>query len=127
MLPVPSAMLSVQVMPSERVNGPLVMRRWPVSDRRLRLALAAYRRAETSSLGYEPYDVRLPCLGQSPVTELASTDLRHEVVQAFFVSPVSACLAASRAQMRAQISLPACWFASASMAARSGTRRARSI
>ena len=32
------------------------------------------------SLGYEPYDVRLPRLGQSPVAALASADLRHEVV-----------------------------------------------
>ena len=44
--------------------------------------------------------------------------------QAFSVSPVSACPAASRAQMRAQIILPACWFASASMTARSGVPRA---
>ena len=32
------------------------------------------------SLGYEPYDVRLPCPGQSPAAALASADLRHEVV-----------------------------------------------
>jgi hypothetical protein len=32
------------------------------------------------SLGYEPYDMRLPRLGQSPVAALASADLRHEVV-----------------------------------------------
>jgi hypothetical protein len=31
-------------------------------------------------LGYEPYDVRLPRLGQSPATALASADLRYEVV-----------------------------------------------
>jgi hypothetical protein len=32
-LPVPSVVLSVQVMPSERVNGPLVMRRSSVRFR----------------------------------------------------------------------------------------------
>ena len=31
-------------------------------------------------LGYEPTDVRLRCLGQSPVTALTSADLRREVV-----------------------------------------------
>jgi hypothetical protein len=45
--------------------------------------------------------------------------------KAYCVSPVSACPAASRAQMRAQISLPACWFTSASMTVRSDARRAR--
>jgi hypothetical protein len=45
--------------------------------------------------------------------------------QAYRISPVSACPAASRAQMRAQISLPACWFISASMTARSGAQWAR--
>jgi hypothetical protein len=45
--------------------------------------------------------------------------------QAFCVSPVSACPAASRAQTRAQISFPACRLVSASMTARSGPQRAR--
>ena len=58
------------------------------------------------SLGYEPYDVRLPCPGQSPAAALASADLGMKSSQAICVSLVSACPAASRAQMRAQISLP---------------------
>ena len=45
--------------------------------------------------------------------------------QAFCVSPVSACPATSRAQMRAQIGLPACWFVSASVTVRSGIQRPR--
>ena len=96
-------MLSVQVMPSERVNGPLVMRRWPVSDRRLRLALAAYRRAETSSLGYEPYDVRLQRLGLPPVLALNWADAWRRSQRACCVCLVSERPATSRAQIRAQI------------------------
>ena len=47
----------------------------------------------------------LPCPGQSPAAALASADLRAwRPVQAICVSLVSACPAASRARMRAQIS-----------------------
>jgi hypothetical protein len=53
-------------------------------DRRLRLVLATYRRAEAlhcqSPLGYEPYDERLRRLGQSPVIALASANPQREVV-----------------------------------------------
>jgi hypothetical protein len=37
-------------------------------------------RTVSSSLGYQPTDVRLRCLGQSPVTALTSADLRREIV-----------------------------------------------
>ena len=47
-----------------------------------------------------------------------------ESSRAFCVSPVSACPATSRAQMRAQIGFLVCWFVSTSMTARSGTQRA---
>ncbi len=40
----------------------------------------ALSEASRSSLGYEPTDVRLLCLGQSLVTALTSADLRREVV-----------------------------------------------
>jgi hypothetical protein len=39
------------------------------------------------SLGYEPYDARLCRVGQSPVTALASTDWRYEVVYGFLDLP----------------------------------------
>ena len=45
--------------------------------------------------------------------------------QAFRVSPVSACPAASRAQIRAQISLPAYWFVSASIDGNQDQQRLR--
>ena len=52
-----------------------------------------------------PYDVRLCRLGQSPVIALTSADLRLVVFPAFYVSLVSGCPVASRAQIRGQI-----WF-----------------
>jgi hypothetical protein len=63
-------------------STPLVMRRWPVFDWRLRPVPATYQRAEgcQSSLGYEHYDARLCCLGPSPVAMLTSANLWREVV-----------------------------------------------
>jgi len=76
------------------------------------------------SLGYEPYDMRLPRLGHSPVTALVSPDLRLEVVPGLLRLLRLSC-PASRAQMRAQISLPACWLVSASMTTQSGATGTR--
>ena len=45
------------------------------------------------SLGYEPYDIRLCRLGQSPVTALVSADVRHELVPDLLRLP---CLSPSR-------------------------------
>jgi hypothetical protein len=53
-------------------------------------------------LGYEPHDIRLPRLGQSPVTVLASTDLRREVLWVYCVSLVSVRPAASGLQIGLQ-------------------------
>src|SRR5690242_3865825 len=41
-------------------------------------------------------------------------EMRDEAVTVLLVPPVSACRVTSRAQMRAPISLPACWFVSVS-------------
>jgi hypothetical protein len=75
------AALSVQLVRAQPGRVPLVMRRWPASERRLRLVLATYRCVEgyRSSLGYEPYDVGLCRRGPSLVTALASADLRYGV------------------------------------------------
>ena len=51
------------------------------------------RRAIQSSLGYEHYDVRLPCLGRSPATVLTSGNPFRGILSG---SPRLRCLAQSR-------------------------------
>jgi hypothetical protein len=85
---VPSGVLSVQVMPSVQESGPLVMRRWVMSH--------------TTCVSAVSSSLRLPRWPRR------TCDVRSS--QAFYVSPVSACPIASRAQIRAQIRFPACRF-----------------
>lgn len=100
------SVLSVQVARAQAGSTPLVMRRRPgfhLADTFSSRPSTGTSRRRQSSLGYEPYDARLPRPGRSRVAALTLANGCRASTPNPGVSYVATHPAASRAQIRAQI------------------------